>query len=116
MGIALSVLIGPAAVVLVVVVVIAVDRLREPHRDPHRARVAVDRHPFRNVARKGEMLASVGDFTRAYVGCVAICTWLTAQRHYGSARRRAWFAGQLATWSARCAEFKSLADPEVTAA
>lgn len=102
-------LLGPAGIGLVLGVVILIDRLREPHRDPRRPCVVVDRRTFRDARRRVEKLAAAGDFSRAWAGCVAICTWLKSERHYGNARRRAWFAEQLATWTAQRAEFNPLA-------
>lgn len=104
-------LLGPAAVAVVLGSVIGFDRLREPHRDLRRPCAVVDKRTFRDARRRVEKLAASGDFGRAWAGCVAICTWLKAERLYGGPRRRAWFARELEVWTARRSEF----NPQATA-
>lgn len=110
MGHLLPVLLVPAGVLAVLGLVIGFDRLREPHRDPRKPCAVVDRRTFRDATRRVNKLAAAGDFTRAWCGAVSICVWLKSERHYGSPRRRAWFATQLEIWTARRAEFTPLGE------
>jgi hypothetical protein len=100
----------PGAAVLIFVSVVAWDRLREPHRNLRRPFAIGGTRDYRDACRRVERLAAAGDWRYAWSGCVAICTWLRSERHYGSARRRARLAADLDTWTARRAEFSPLAE------
>lgn len=75
-------------------------------RKLHRPIVVVDRRTYRKAVRQIDALVSLGDFTRAWIGTVAVTRWLNSEQHYGRQRRRAWMREQLATWTARGAEYK----------
>lgn len=99
-----------AAFVLVMGVVIGWDRLREPRRDLHRPFALGCERDYRDARRRVGRLAAAGEFQHAWLGCVAICTWLASERHYGGPRRRARLSADLEAWTARKAEFSPLAE------
>lgn len=99
-----------AAFALIMGVAILGDRLREPRRELRRPFAIGGERDFRAARRRVDRLAAAGDFHHAWLGCVAICTWLRGERHFGSARRQAHLSGELEVWTARRAEFNPLAE------
>lgn len=69
-----------------------------------------NRHTYRLACRQVERQAAAGLWFTAAEGATAICVWLRSERHYGSARRRAWFDRQLEAWTMKHAEFSPLAN------
>lgn len=101
---------GPALIGAVIGAVILWDRLREPHRNLYRPVTVVDRRTYKDAVRRIERLASLGEWTKAHNGTVAILTWLNGERGLGSPRRKQWVAAQLEHWQARKAEFDPKAE------
>lgn len=93
-----------AAYVIVMGTVIAWDRLRELRRDLRRPFAIGGRRDMRDAARRVDRLIAEADWLHAWEGCVAICTWLSSERHFQRGRRRREFEEQLATWQARRSE------------
>ncbi len=103
--------VGPIALfALVMGVAIGWDRLREPHRDPRRSFAVVDARTCRDARRRVERLTAAGDWSHAWYGTVAICTWLNHEKHHGRPARRARLAAELADWTARREEYNPLAN------
>lgn len=100
-------LIGPLAFALTFGGAYLYNQLR--HRPIGERAEVWNRHTYRLACRQVERQAAAGLWLTAWEGATAICTWLRSQRHYGSTRRRAWFARQYETWTAKRAEFNPLA-------
>ncbi|QYN41032.1 hypothetical protein K1T35_47680 (plasmid) [Pseudonocardia sp. DSM 110487] len=96
---------GPAGMGLIFAVVVVWDRLRAPHRDIRRPVAIGGYRDYRDACRQVDKLVAAGDWARAYVGTVAIRTWLRSERHYGGRRRRARLAAELERWTARQSEY-----------
>lgn len=108
MNAALLALIGPAGFGLAYGGAYLHNQLR--HR-PIGERVEVwNRHTCRLACRQVERQAAAGLWFAAWEGATAIRVWLANERHYGSARRQAWFDRQLTVWTVKCGEFNPLAN------
>lgn len=96
-------LVAPLAAVLIVAGVALLDHLREPHRDPAGVMAVYSlRTARRALARVGRLdLESSTAGGAAYRHLMAVRTWASSERHYGTRRRQAAVTDLLADASAQ---------------
>jgi hypothetical protein len=95
-----------ASLLLVMALAICWDRWREPRRDLRRPFTVVDMRTYRDASRRVDRLVEAGDLPHAWLGAVAICTWLAYERHFGCRARRARLAAEFDIWRSRQAELE----------
>ena len=104
---ALLALIGPAGFGLAYGGARLYNQLR--HRPIYERAEAWNWHSYQLACRQVDRQAAAELWFLAWEAAEALCTWLSSERHYGSARRQAWFERQLTTWTAKRDEFNPLA-------
>lgn len=93
----LMALVGTAAVGLVFAVVVLIDRIREPRRDPARAYAVVDARTLQRALRRVDRLEQLGeveDIIRARSLLHGASLWLRGEIHTGPKRQRVRRAAQ----------------------
>jgi hypothetical protein len=94
----LMALAGPTAAGLVFAVVVIIDRIREPHRDPGGVYAVVDSRTLACALRRVDRLeqrGEVSDLLRARTLLHAARAWLRGEIHTGRKRHRVRRAAQL---------------------
>lgn len=86
---------GPVVIALVLVVAIAIDRWREPRRDPAAPFVVVDRRTYRYGQHRVARLLTAGDTWHARAVLTSMAVWLRTEVRTGPARRRVRYAADL---------------------
>ncbi|AIG81287.1 Putative membrane protein (plasmid) [Amycolatopsis japonica] len=96
---------APLGVVLVIGAAALITRLTERRRSHQRATVC-DMRTFHVAERQVAWQVARHDWEMAHLNAEVICTWLTSERHYGSARRQRKIKQALEVWNARRVEYR----------